>query len=202
MQDGTLAARWGTGTFLGICNMTGRYLVWDGGAVAASRSVARLPDVQKWSKEAIATITMRPWQLHEAKEPKVVFQEQVEKQQQAAAEQPREARRLYIKRSDVEMYGYTQGCPKCDHDMRYGFGRTTKGHSDMCRSRIMAELAKTEAPPEGEDGGERIHDILPRAGTLVLFDSVSLPHEVLRTNRERFGVQGWFHETIQQQTQQ
>jgi len=50
--------------------------------------------------------------------------------------------------------------------------------------------------PEGEDGSERIRDILPRAGTLVMFDSVSVPHEVLQTNRERFGVQGWFHEKI------
>ena len=66
---------------------------------------------------------------------------------------------------------------------------------------LVSELAKTEAPPRGEDGGERIRDILPRAGTLVIFDSVSLPHEVLKTNRERFGVQGWFHEMIEQQQQ-
>lgn len=44
--------------------------------------------------------------------------------------------------------------------------------------------------------GERVRDIVPAAGTLVMFDSVSLPHQVLQTNRERFGVQGWFHETL------
>ena len=47
-----------------------------------------------------------------------------------------------------------------------------------------------------EDGGERIRDIVPSAGTLVLFDSVSLPHEVLATNRLRYGMQGWFHEKL------
>ncbi len=57
-------------------------------------------------------------------------------------------------------------------------------------------LLKGPGPIGGEDGGECIRDILPRAGTLVMFDSVSLPHEVLQTNRERFGVQGWFHEKI------
>ena len=44
--------------------------------------------------------------------------------------------------------------------------------------------------------GERIRDIVPAAGTLVMFDSVTLPHQVLTTNRERYGVQGWFHETL------
>mmetsp|Transcript_26353 Transcript_26353/g.29161 ORF Transcript_26353/g.29161 Transcript_26353/m.29161 type:complete len:490 (-) Transcript_26353:13-1482(-) len=48
----------------------------------------------------------------------------------------------------------------------------------------------------GEDGGERIRDIAPQGGTLVIFDSVSLPHEVLLTNKERFGIQGWFHEHL------
>lgn len=52
------------------------------------------------------------------------------------------------------------------------------------------------AGPAGEDGGEQIRDIVPRAGTLVLFDSVSLPHEVLTTNRLRYGLQGWFHEKL------
>ena len=52
------------------------------------------------------------------------------------------------------------------------------------------------APPAGEDGGETIRDIVPRAGTLVLFDSISLPHEVLVTNRLRYGLQGWFHEKL------
>jgi hypothetical protein len=36
-------------------------------------------------------------------------------------------------------------------------------------------------------------------GTLVLFDSVSLPHEVLVTlRRERFAATGWFHEAQQE----
>ena len=51
--------------------------------------------------------------------------------------------------------------------------------------------------PAGEDGGERIRDIAPEGGTLVLFDSVSLPHEVMPTvGRERFALSGWFHEAV------
>lgn len=49
----------------------------------------------------------------------------------------------------------------------------------------------------GEDGGERVRDIAPEGGTLVLFDSVSMPHEVLATRgRERYACSGWFHEKI------
>lgn len=44
--------------------------------------------------------------------------------------------------------------------------------------------------------GELTGDIAPEAGTLVIFDSVSVPHEVLQTTKERFAIQGWFHEKL------
>lgn len=53
---------------------------------------------------------------------------------------------------------------------------------------------------EGEEPlvGEELEDVDPRGGTLVLFDSVSLPHEVLATKkRERWACSGWFHEDQQ-----
>ena len=54
------------------------------------------------------------------------------------------------------------------------------------------------------DGGElRIHphahlahavDVPPRAGSLCLFDSATVPHEVLPTQRGRLVVAGWLLE--------
>jgi len=49
---------------------------------------------------------------------------------------------------------------------------------------------------------EEIHehpiDVRPTAGTLVLFDSVAIPHEVLMvTSGERLALAGWFHEPQQ-----
>ena len=45
---------------------------------------------------------------------------------------------------------------------------------------------------------QRRLDISPQGGTLVLFDSVAVPHEVLPTERgERAAVAGWFHEPQQ-----
>jgi len=50
--------------------------------------------------------------------------------------------------------------------------------------------------PAFED--EELLDVDPMGGTLVLFDSVSLPHEVLATKkRERWATSGWFHEDQQ-----
>eukprot|EP00548_Thalassiothrix_antarctica_P008534 CAMPEP_0194141088 /NCGR_PEP_ID=MMETSP0152-20130528/10575_1 /TAXON_ID=1049557 /ORGANISM="Thalassiothrix antarctica, Strain L6-D1" /LENGTH=448 /DNA_ID=CAMNT_0038839611 /DNA_START=326 /DNA_END=1672 /DNA_ORIENTATION=+ len=62
---------------------------------------------------------------------------------------------------------------------------------------IDAPKSKFFSPSNSnEDGGERTRDITPQMGTLVMFDSVSMPHEVLNTSRERLGVQGWFHEKL------
>ncbi|GFH55233.1 hypothetical protein CTEN210_11709 [Chaetoceros tenuissimus] len=55
---------------------------------------------------------------------------------------------------------------------------------------LVSSFVKSDANDKGQDGGEKIKDIYLSAGTLFLFDSVFLPHEVLQTNRERFGVQG------------
>jgi len=41
-------------------------------------------------------------------------------------------------------------------------------------------------------------DIDPRGGTLVLFDSVALPHEVRETLQgQRVALAGWLHEAVQ-----
>lgn len=47
--------------------------------------------------------------------------------------------------------------------------------------------------------GETVRDVNPCGGTLVLFDSVALPHEVMPTvGRERWACSGWLHEPGQQ----
>ncbi len=54
-----------------------------------------------------------------------------------------------------------------------------------------------------EDGGAlRLHvgggpvDVLPEAGTMVVFRSDSVPHEVLVSNRERYSLTGWFRRRL------
>ena len=59
---------------------------------------------------------------------------------------------------------------------------------------IRGSLDRNEAAPPGEVARE----IQPVAGTLLLFDSVAVPHEVLAVTAERPRVActGWFHELL------
>ena len=59
---------------------------------------------------------------------------------------------------------------------------------------IRGSLDRNEPPPPGEVARE----IQPVAGTLLLFDSVAVPHEVLAVTAERPRVActGWFHELL------
>ena len=49
------------------------------------------------------------------------------------------------------------------------------------------------APLGGKAHGDAFVDVQPTAGTLVLFDSARVAHEVLTTHRERMLLAGWLH---------
>jgi SM-20-related protein len=42
-----------------------------------------------------------------------------------------------------------------------------------------------------EDGSERLEDVLPVGGRLVVFLSEEIPHEVMPTQKERISITGW-----------
>jgi SM-20-related protein len=42
-----------------------------------------------------------------------------------------------------------------------------------------------------DDGSERIEDVLPVGGRLVVFLSEEIPHEVMPTQKERISITGW-----------
>ena len=87
------------------------------------------------------------------------------------------ARRIYLKPDDFELYGYTRGCKRCDHDKKYGPNRCKTNHSETCRARIEAELAKT---PQGqariERARERIDTALWQRGGGDIQDFIAVPH--------------------------
>ena len=47
---------------------------------------------------------------------------------------------------------------------------------------------------EAEEEGEEMVEVAPEAGTLVLFASSKVPHEVVATRRRRLAVAGWLCE--------
>ena len=71
------------------------------------------------------------------------------------------ARQVYITPKDLARYGLTRGCKKFDHERNYGPGMTSAAHSNICRDRIMKELAKTD------EGQVRIAAAAVRLGMTV-----------------------------------
>ena len=135
--------------WLGIDYKTGQYVYCGDGAIKFTRTLLRMPDAQKWSAENLAAIRQTPFDIHATAEPEVIFKERAADAEAAVRpEEPISRRRLYIKQSDIDAFGYTKGCPRCDHALRYGPNKTAKGHNDICRARIMNELEKTKAAAE------------------------------------------------------
>ena len=136
--------RWHSGTFLGMDRRTGQYTLYDGKEIKLARTVMRLPDGNKWDKEALSAVNSTPWDLHRPRELEVVFKDKVVKDAELV-DKVALSRQVYIKAQDLIDFGLTRGCPRCDHQLQYGAGRTGKPHSQRCRERLMGELAKTDA---------------------------------------------------------
>lgn len=92
------------------------------------------------------------------------------------------------------------------HFARYPIGSFYKRHLDQFHAvphRIVTVIlylndSWTEADggqlrmyfPQ-EDGSERVEDVLPLGGRLVVFLSEEIPHEVMPTHKERISITGW-----------
>lgn len=97
---------------------------------------------------------------------------------------------LGLKRIEAHLACYPPGA---------GYAR----HLDRFRdddARVISAVLYLNEDWDPADGGQlRLYpqdaetvDVQPEAGTLVLFRSADLPHEVLPARRERWSVAGWF----------
>ena len=92
------------------------------------------------------------------------------------------------------------------HFARYPIGSFYKRHLDQFHAvphrivTIILYLNESWTEADGgqlrmyfpqEDGSERIEDVLPLGGRLVVFLSEEIPHEVLPTQKERISITGW-----------
>ena len=134
--------RFHRGIFLGINRRDGQYILFGQDQVQFARTVLRVPEEQKWNFGSIQAVNATPFGEHEVREPEVVFRQEGQ-QERPAKPQIVVARRVYIRAPDLEAFGHTKGCPRCEHELRYGANRSGRPHSDICRTRIMGELAKT-----------------------------------------------------------
>ncbi len=92
------------------------------------------------------------------------------------------------------------------HFARYPIGSFYKRHLDQFHAvphrvvTVILYLNESWTEADGgqlrmyflqEDGSERIEDVLPVGGRLVVFLSEEIPHEVMPTQKERISITGW-----------
>ena len=98
----------------------------------------RVPEANKWDNEALAKVHLTPWGLHKPRDLEIVFEEKADRVDVDDLEgKVALSRQVYIKAQDLIDFGLTRGCPRCDHQLQFGAGRTGKPHSKRCRDRIM-----------------------------------------------------------------
>jgi len=92
------------------------------------------------------------------------------------------------------------------HYAHYAPGAFYQRHVDAFKgqsNRVLTTLLYLNPDWQTADGGELliyhpeteevIEQILPEYGKFVVFLSDQFPHQVLRANRDRYSISGWFH---------
>ena len=141
---------WRHGYVLGYSRNSPDYAVLneETGVVKVARSIQKIPRGERWRVQALENLTVTPQSLMEPVKPEVVFGPG--EVRQARQDQQRAPQRVILRQSDFDQnrggHGYTLGCGKCDHAVKWGWGKTSVAHSAACVARISEELAKT---PQG-----------------------------------------------------
>ena len=136
--------RFSEGIFLGIDRRTGQYMLYANDEVKFARTIVRVPEREKWSKELLSAVKLTPRSLHQPRDSEIVFREKVDEEGKLFDDRVVVARQLQLRASDFAEHGLTRGCPKCNQLLKKNDWKKTSGpHSAQCRTRIEGELAKT-----------------------------------------------------------
>ena len=115
-----LETRWEPGVWLGISSRTNEAVIAVDEGVVKCRTVRRVKEEDKWNVERVKAVKGRPRAPDPNKEgddriPVSVHIPQAQGQPPQEPQAPEELTRIiYIKKTDVETYGKTPGCPGCE----------------------------------------------------------------------------------------
>jgi hypothetical protein len=137
-----LDTRWSSGVWLGRSWGGIVHQIFANGKVHTIRGIQRQPRDQRWRKEAIEAITATPWDREPSAEGELRVLPPLAPPAAAAAakepevrEQEYNPRRVFIKQTDLERFGFTEQCRRCQL-MRRGAKAQGVKHSDECRLRV------------------------------------------------------------------
>ena len=135
------------GVFVGLKERSEELLVMTPNGVYRARTMFRKPIQERFDSEFLKQCKGTPWQPVPSEDgasdlPKtIVIPASQGSMPEPVVTEP-QTRRVYIKKSDLVKYGYTQGCPGCDAART---GQKPKNHLEQCRKRIELEFEKDEA---------------------------------------------------------
>jgi hypothetical protein len=161
-----LEPRWRPGVWLGRRWGSATHRIHAGCQVVDARAVQRVPLAERWVADRLAEIRATPWCLAPGPEgAAVVVLPALPVDPAAAPPAPAEIeyrpRRVFIRKEDLERWGYTAGCRRCVLT-REGNQAQGINHKPECRTRI--ELAMQDAGDERltRAEGRRTEDMVRR----------------------------------------
>ena len=157
-----MSLRWRLGVFMGNHQNSNEALVAAGNCdVIKVRSIVRVVEPSRWSKEGILGVKGTPFKLRprSTDENDAMVEESMEPHLNANQHPPEDDlknvfdqpemrkmdRQLRITQIDLDRYGYSDGCPKCT-DLRNGKKISSKPHNDQCRVRIYLHYKEDNHP--------------------------------------------------------
>ena len=148
-------ARWAPGTWIGKRWRTTEHYVNTPTGVIKCRAIKRKPIEDRWSREAIERIEATPWRLTPSPKdgsggprvlPPLPDDQLIRDGPKPREPEVRAPLRPRIQKSDLNRWGYTEGCLRC-RQMRSGKGAEDGStHSEKCRQRIETEMRRENDP--------------------------------------------------------
>ena len=130
------------GIFLGVSDRSDELYVGTERGMHKVRTVRRREATERFDFTFLNAVTAILWDgPKSAKEVRVVLPDVSASSAMAEAEAIGRTRRLYINKADIMKYRLTEGCLGCPC---LAEGKRAQGHSEGCRARHEAEIAKTE----------------------------------------------------------
>jgi len=136
-----LEPRWCTGVWLGRRWGSMTHRIYADGQVVDARAVQRVPLEERWVADRLAAIRATPWCLDPGPDGATVLVLPPLPVDPAAGPAPAPAeieyrpRRVFIRKEDLERWGYTAGCRRCVLT-REGHQAQGINHKPECRARI------------------------------------------------------------------
>jgi len=141
--DGSAGSRWREALFMGYSRSSNTYVVATDDGMAYPRSLERVPEPDRWQREALASLKATPENTKVKKDESIVFDQEAPKVEIPERIRHPLPRKMRVDQADLNRFGYTVGCEQCRHIQQHGQYKNGLTHDPRCTARIMDELGKT-----------------------------------------------------------